>query len=238
MSEAKKKMSLIEWIRNRIGDSALYGGKTVCDSPQNAQTMRHFDSQFIISRPKEAESPSDAVIKRRTQVRRDNLRTPFDNSTFWGTLTPKNVNVIAGIIKNAIGKNKAINTLWGIENCGQFSMNAGIKRAALKTKANTFGGTLNVSTHQASLNSSLWGMICTQIATANLLKNVQFILSHPEEAESRREDLGTSVPFMERLITALACGDAHALRAQHDNAWKIINTTKFMNITINGGYHA
>ena len=33
MSEAKNKMSIIERIRTRIGESALYGGKAVCDSP-------------------------------------------------------------------------------------------------------------------------------------------------------------------------------------------------------------
>ena len=132
LSEAKNKMSIIERIRSRIGESALYGGKTVCDSP----------CRFI------------SLTKTRQA-----LRLAF-------------------------------------------------------------------------------GTICAQIVAANLLKNVQFILSHPEEAESRREDLGTSVPFMERLITALACGDAHALRAQHDNAWKIITATEFMNITFNGGYHA
>ena len=132
MSEAKKKMSITKRIRNRIGDSVLYGGKTVCDSP----------CRFI------------SLTKTRQALR------------------------------------------------------------------------------------LAYGTICAQIVAANLWKKVQFILRHPEEAESRREDLGTSVPFMERLITAPVCGDAHALRAQHDNAWKIITTTKIMNITINGGYHA
>ena len=46
MSEAKNKMSLTERIRNRIGDSALYGGKTICDSPQNGLTTNNKKSSL------------------------------------------------------------------------------------------------------------------------------------------------------------------------------------------------
>ena len=208
MSEAKNKMSIIERIRNRIGDSALYGGKTICDSP----------CRFI------------SLTKTRQALR-----------LACGTICAQIVT--ANSTKNTTGKGKIMkNTLRGIENCGQFSMNAGFNKAmdSLKNESNAFGGMLNVPTRQASLNSTLWGTLTPKDVNvmANLWKKVQFILSHPEEAESRREDLGASVPFMERLITALACGDAHALRAQHDNAWKNITATEFMNVTIDGGYNA
>jgi hypothetical protein len=41
LSEAKNKMSIIERIRFRIGELVLYGGKTVCDSPQNGLTTNN-----------------------------------------------------------------------------------------------------------------------------------------------------------------------------------------------------
>ena len=124
MSEAKNKMSLTERIRNRIGDSALYGGKTICDSPQNGLT---------------------------TNNKKSSLRAASED-------------------KGTTNSHKEI-----------------FEFAALAHKKNRIGRCL------------------------------------------------TSLRSGHDILCNTLCG---ALRAQHDNAWKIITTTKIMNITFNGGYNA
>ena len=188
MSEAKNKMSLTERIRNRIGDSALYGGKTICDSPQNGLTTNNKKSSLRAASEDKGTTNSHKEI--------------FE---LFAALTHKKNRIGRCLTSLRSGHDILCNTLCGAKRARAMTTNN--KKSSLRA-ASEDKGTTNSHTR------------------------------HPEEAESRREDLGTSVPFVQRLITALACGDAHALRAQHDNAWKIITTTKIMNITFNGGYNA
>ena len=241
MSEAKNKMSIIERIRSRIGELALYGGKTVCDSPCRFISLTKTRQALRL-----AFGTICAQIVAANSTKNTTGKGKIMKNTLRGIENCGQFSMIADLLKKARAmttNNKESSLRATSEDKGSANSYKEIFElfATLAHKKNRIGRCLT-SLHSGHdiLCNTLWGTLTPKDVnvTANLWKNVQFILSHPEEAGSRREDLGTSVPFMERLITALACGDAHALCAQHDNAWKIITATKIMNITFNGGYHA
>ena len=139
MSEAKNKMSIIERIRTRIGESVLYGEKAVCDSScrfisltKTRQALRlafgTICAQIVTANSTKNTTGKGKIMKNtlrgiencgqfsmiagitRVTIKIANtfggmLNVPTRqaslNSTLWGTLTPKNVNVMANLIKSA-----------------------------------------------------------------------------------------------------------------------------------------
>ena len=137
MSEAKNKMSIIERIRSRIGESALYGGKAVCDSPcrfisltKTRQALRlAFGTicvQIVAANSTKNTTGKGKIMKNtlrgietcgqfsmiagitRVTIKIANTfggmpnvptRQASLNSTLCGTLTPKDVNVMANLWK-------------------------------------------------------------------------------------------------------------------------------------------
>ena len=95
MSEAKNKMSIIERIRTRIGESALYGGKAVCDSPCRFISLTKTRQALRL-----AFGTICAQIVAANSTKNTTGKGKIMKNTLRGTLTPKNVNVMANLLEN------------------------------------------------------------------------------------------------------------------------------------------
>ena len=254
MSEAKNKMSIIERIRSRIGELALYGGKTVCDSPCRFISLTKTRQALRL-----AFGTICAQIVAANSTKNTTGKGKIMKNTLRGIENCGQFSMIADLLKKARAmttNNKESSLRATSEDKGSANSYKEIFElfATLAHKKNRIGRCLT-SLHSGHdiLCNTLWGTLTPKDVNvmANLIKSARMMATNNKASSLRAtsEDKGSANSYKEifeffaalthkknrigRSLIVQSCAE----RAMTIKA-KIITATKIMNITFNGGYHA